>query len=102
MHAYPDGTTSVFLGPHRLATFGTDGTLLSPDAPQPGSVLGAIKAKPLVGRAKCASLSAPVRAAVANVRVGTEKRASSRTKKPTRRKNNKTKEDAAAAAVAGP
>jgi transposase len=100
VHEYPDGTASVFLGPHRLATFGTDGTLLSPDAPQPGRVLGALKDKPLAGRAKCASLTAPARAAVTVVRVGAKERASSRTKEQTKRKNNKTKEDAVASAVA--
>ena len=84
LHAYPDGTVSVFLGPHRLATFAADGRQLSPDAPEPGSVLGAVKDKPCRAR-KCASLTAPARAAVEIARVGTEKRASNRTKKPTRR-----------------
>ncbi|MET4291189.1 transposase [Bradyrhizobium sp. LB8.2] len=86
VHAYPDGTASVFLGPHRLATFAADGHQISPDAPEPGSVLGAVKDKPLRAR-KRASLTAPARAAVQLARVGTEKRASSRTKKPTRRAN---------------
>ena len=86
VHAYPDGTVSVFLGPHRLATFTADGQQISPDAPQPGSVLGAVKDKPLRAR-KRASLTAPARAAVETARVGTEKRASSRTKKPNRRAN---------------
>jgi transposase len=98
VHAYPDGTTSVFLGPHRLATFGGDGQQLSPDAPQSGSVLGALKDKPLTGRAKCASLTAPARAAVEVVRVGAKERASSRTKELTKRNNNK--EDAGAASMA--
>ena len=82
VHEYPDGSVSVFLGPHRLATFTADGQQLSPDAPQPGSVLGAVKDKPLRAR-----LDRPARAAVETARVGTEKRASSRTKKPTRRAN---------------
>src|SRR5271163_1338824 len=86
VHEYPDGSVSVFLGPHRLATFTGDGQQISPDAPQPGSVLGAVKDKPLRAR-KRASLTAPARAAVETARVGTEKRASSRTKKPTRRAN---------------
>jgi hypothetical protein len=86
VHQYPDGTASVFLGPHRLATFTADGQQISPDAPQPGSVLGAVKDKPLRAR-KCASLTAPARAALKTVRVGAEKRASSRTKKPNRRAN---------------
>ena len=81
VHEYPDGTVSVFLGPHRLATF-ADGQQISPDAPQSGGVLGAVKDKPCRAR-KRASLTAPARAAVEIARVGTEKRASSRTKKPT-------------------
>src|SRR5437588_4939960 len=86
VHGYPDGTVSVFLGPHRLATFAADGQQLSPDAPQPGSVLGAVKDKPCRAR-KCASLTAPAPAALKTGRVGAEERASSRTKKPTRRAN---------------
>lgn len=46
VHAYPDGTASVYLGPLRLATFDGDGRHLSPDTPQPGIVLGAVKDKP--------------------------------------------------------
>jgi transposase len=86
VHQYPDGTASVFLGPHRLATFAAGGQQISPDALQPGSVLGAVKDKPLRAR-KCASLTAPARAALKTARVGAEKRASSRTKKPNRRAN---------------
>lgn len=82
VHAYPDGTASVLLGPHRLASFGPDGQQISPDALQPGSVLGALKDKPSRAR-KGASLTAPARAAPTIVRVGAEKRASSRTKKRT-------------------
>ena len=84
LHQYPDGTVSVFLGPHRLAMFGAHGQQISPDAAQPGSVLEAVKYKPVRAR-KRASLTAPARAAVKIVRVGAEKRASSRTKKLTRR-----------------
>src|SRR5260370_13002119 len=86
VHEYPDGTVSVFLGPHRLARFAANRQQISPNAPQPGSVLGAVKDKPLRAR-KRASLTAPARAAVEIARVGAEKRASSRTKKPTRRAN---------------
>jgi transposase len=86
VHGYPDGTAGVFLGPHRLATFAADGEEISPDAPEPGSVLGAVKDKPCRAR-KCASLTAPARAALKTARVGAEKRASSRTKKPNRRAN---------------
>src|ERR1700716_3708739 len=86
VHEYPDGTASVFLGPHRLATFAADGEQISPDAPKPGSVVGAVKDKPLRAR-KGASLTAPAPAAVEIARVGAEKRPSSQTKKPTRRTN---------------
>jgi hypothetical protein len=86
VHEYPDGTVSVFLGPHRLARFAADGQQISPDAPKPGSVLGDVKDTPSRAR-KCASLTAPARAAVEIARVGAEKRASSRTKKQTRRAN---------------
>jgi len=34
VHAYPDGTASVFLGPHRLATFDAEGRRISPGAPE--------------------------------------------------------------------
>jgi hypothetical protein len=86
VHEYPDGTMSVFLGPHRLATFTAAGQQISPDAPEPGNVLGPVKDKPSRAR-KCASLTAPARVAVEIARVGAEKRASSRTKKPARRAN---------------
>ena len=73
VHEYPDGTASVFLGPHRLATFTAGDSESSPNAPEPGIVLGAVKDKPSRAR-KCASLTAPARAAVRNARVGAEKR----------------------------
>lgn len=92
VHEYPDGTLGVFLGPHRLATFDARGRQVSPDAVEPGRVLGAVKDKPSRAR-KCASSTAPARAASVDVRVGAEKRASSRTKKRPR------KTDAAAHAV---
>jgi transposase len=87
VHEYPDRTVSVFLGPHRLARYAANGQQINPDAPEPGSVLGAVKDKPIRAR-KRASLTAPARAAVKSVRVGAEKRASGRTKKPTRRANS--------------
>jgi transposase len=86
VHEYPDRTVSVFLGPHRLARYAANGQQISPDAPEPGRVLGAVKDKPSRAR-KCASLTAPARAAVKIARVGAEKRASGRTKKPKRRAN---------------
>jgi len=84
LHEYPDGRASVFLGPHRLATFGADGRQISPDAPQPGRVLAAVEDKPPLddeGARKGASSTAPAREAVAQARVGTKKRAAGRTKK---------------------
>ncbi len=88
VHAYPDGTSSVFLGPHRLATYAADGQELPPDNLEHGTALGALKDKPC-GRAKGASLTAPARVADEIARVGAEKRASSRTKKLTRKKKRK-------------
>ena len=45
VHEYPDQSVSVFLGPHRLASYASDGTLLlPPDRYQPGSVLARVKA----------------------------------------------------------
>ncbi len=83
IHEYAEGRLSVFLGPHRLATFAAGGEAISRDAPDPGRVLGALKDKPSRAR-KCASLTAPARAAVLDVRVGASSRASSRTKKLTK------------------
>jgi transposase len=62
VHEYPDGTACVFLGPHRLVTFSAGGHSISPNAPEPGNVLGPVKDKPCRAR-KCASLTAPARAA---------------------------------------
>jgi transposase len=39
VHAYPDGTSAVFLGPHRLATYAADGHQLPPDTLEHGSEL---------------------------------------------------------------
>ena len=88
VHAYPDGTSAVFLGPHRLATYAADGQELPPDRPEHGSALGALNDKPC-GRAKGASLTAPAPAAVEIVEVGAKKRPSSRTKKLTKTKQRK-------------
>ena len=48
VHAYPDGTVGVFLGPHRLARYTAGGVEIVelPTAPEHGPVLGAVKAKP--------------------------------------------------------
>jgi hypothetical protein len=72
VHAYPDGGSSVFLGPHLLARYTTDGVEIiaaptasslapcsAPSRPSPG------------GRAKGAALTAPAREASAAARVGT-------------------------------
>ena len=76
------GRLSVFLGPHHLARYTAGGVEIvelptdasmapcsEPSRPSPG------------GRAKCAALTAPAREAFGAARVGTKKRASSRTKK---------------------
>ena len=81
VHEYPDGSLGVFLGPHRLANYASTGCQIGPDAPEPGSVLGAVKDKPC-GRAKGASLTAPALAASVNAQVGPEKRPSRRPSKP--------------------
>ena len=81
VRAYPDGSLSVALGPHRLAHYTSEGVLLaSPTAASLASCSGPSRTSPH-GRAKCASLTAPARAAGSDARVGTKKRASSRTKK---------------------
>jgi len=80
VHEYPDGTTSVHLGPHRLADYSAAGGLLSaPTASSVASCSEPSRTSPR-GRAKCASLTAPARAAGGETRVGTKERASSRTK----------------------
>ncbi len=82
VHEYPDGTASVFLGPHRLARFAMDGAEI---VSAPAAISLAPCSKPSrpspAGRAKGAALTAPSREALTGVRAGTEKRASSRTKK---------------------
>jgi len=83
VHEYPDATLSVFLGPHRLATFTTEGTEISPDAPEPGRVLAAVKDKSSRG-AQVRVLDPPTRASLEAVRVGAKERASSRTKERSR------------------
>ncbi len=82
VHEYPDGTASVFLGPHRLARFAMDGAEIV-SAPAAISLAPCSKrSRPSpAGRAKGAALTAPPREALTGVRAGTEKRASSRTKK---------------------
>ena len=44
-HEYPDGACAVFLGPHRLAEYDTEGALCVPTAPKPSVVLGTVMDK---------------------------------------------------------
>jgi hypothetical protein len=85
IHEYPDGTVSVFWGPHRLAQFTADGTpiIVAPTTASLAPCSGPSRTSPS-GRAKSASLTAPARVAHDTTRVGTKKRASGRTKKQTK------------------
>jgi transposase len=87
---YPDGEIAIDLGPHRLARYTSEGEpiLAAPTAPSlaAGSApsrRGLEAAEPGSRSAPRPALTAPRPAAHAQVRVGTEKRASSRTKKLT-------------------
>jgi transposase len=87
---YPDGEVAVDLGPHRLARYSSGGALIlaAPTAPSlaAGSApsrRGLEAAEPGSRSARRPALTAPRPAAHAETRVGTEKRASGRTKKPT-------------------
>jgi transposase len=82
IHEYPDGTLSVFWGPHRLAQFTADGTPIgvAPTTPSVAPCSGPSRTSP-DGRAKSASLTVPARVAQDIARVGTKKRAKGRTKK---------------------
>ena len=87
---YPDGEIAIDLGPHRLARYTSEGEpiLAAPTAPSlaAGSApsrRGLEAAEPGSRSARRPALTAPRPAAHAQVRVGTEKRASSRTKKLT-------------------
>jgi len=84
VHEYPDGTVSLFWGPHRLAQFTADGTpiVVAPTTPSLAPCSGPSRTSP-DGRAKSASLTAPARVAHGIARVGTKKRAKGRTKKRT-------------------
>jgi len=89
VHQYPDQTVSVFLGPHRLASYASDGALLRPDRIEPGSVLDRVKggleaAVPAARSARRPPLTRSARAAELTLRVGTKKRPSGRTKKLTK------------------
>ena len=88
IHEYPDGTVSLFLGPHRLAQLTAEGTPIevAPTTASLAPCSGPSRTSPK-GRAKSASLTAPARVAHDNARVGTKKRASGRTKKQTKAAN---------------
>jgi len=83
VHEYPDGTASVFLGPHRLARFAVDGAEIvsAPIRSSLASCSEPSRPSPCGARAHRAALTAPARDAFIDVRAGAEKRASSRTKK---------------------
>ena len=86
VHEYPDGTTSVHLGPHRLADYTAAGGLLfAPTASSmascsPPSRRGLETPPPAAPAACRPSLTASARAASGETRVGAKERASSRTK----------------------
>ena len=93
VRSYPDGEVAIDLGPHRLARYTCDGELIlaAPTAPSlaAGSApsrRGLAAAEPGSSSARRPASTAPRPAAHAEPRVGTEKRASSRTKKPTGRR----------------
>jgi transposase len=95
VHEYPDGSLSVFLGPHRLARYTADGTMIVPAAHQPDAApttpslapcsvpsrRGLAITAPVAWSERRPTLTAPARDARADAWVGTKKRASSRTKK---------------------
>jgi transposase len=89
VHEYPDQTVSVFLGPHRLASYASDGTLLVPTATSLAACSTASRdglAKPERGAppARRPPLTRSARAAPRQARVGTKKRFPGRTKKRTK------------------
>ena len=86
VHEYPDATVSVFLGPHRLGTYTADGAeiLSAPAASSLTACSEPSRPSPTGGRQERPALTAPARAVDVDTRVGTKKRASSRTKKLTR------------------
>jgi hypothetical protein len=94
VRSYPDGTLSIALGPHRLACYSGEGDLI-PTAPTAPSLAagsapsrrGLEATEPASPSPRRPALTAPSPAARAQARVGTKKRASSRTKKPTGHKH---------------
>ncbi len=93
VRSYPDGEVAIDLGPHRLARYSHEGELIlaAPTTPtlaagSAPSRRGLEAAEPASRSARRPALTAPRPAAHAEARVGTEKRASSRTKKLSRHK----------------
>jgi len=90
VRSYPDGEVAIDLGPHRLARYTREGALIL-TAPTAASVAagsapsrhGLEAAEPGSRSVRRPALTAPRPAAHAEPRVGTEKRASGRTKKLT-------------------
>lgn len=87
VHAYPDGSVSIFWGPHRLASVAANGTIM-PEEPEPASAPTRTSLAPCSqasrtspsGAPSGASLTPAARGASAKLRVGTKERATSRTK----------------------
>jgi transposase len=90
VHQYPDKTVSVFLGPHRLASFAGDGALLVLPTAASLAACSTASRDCLETAARAARpgrrppLTRSARAAAPPVRVGTEKRIPGRTKKQTK------------------
>lgn len=92
VHEYPDGTTSVHLGPHRLGDYTAAGVLVP--APTATSMVPCsvpprrgLKTLPPAAPSACRpALTAPARVTGHDVRVGAEERATSRTKERTSKK----------------
>ena len=92
VHEYPDGSTSVHLGPHRLGDYTAAGVLVP--APTASSMVPCsapsrrgLEALPPAAPSACGpALTAPARATGHDVRVGTKERATSRTKERTSKK----------------
>jgi transposase len=94
IHEYPDGTVSLFLGPHRLAQFAADGTpiVAAPTraslAPcSPPSRRGLEAPQQAATSVQRPALTTARHGANATTRVGTKKRATGRTKKQSQHKS---------------
>jgi hypothetical protein len=89
VHEYPDGTVSVFLGPHRLCAYTAEGKEIvsAPARPSLASCSQRSRPSPPGGRQGRPALTAAAREAAPERRAGTEKRASSRTKKRAKEEN---------------